>query len=115
MVSPDLDPPLSNLALEILLSLSNGPQHGYAIKLDIEARAGGRYVLGSGSLYQAIQRLQRRGLIVVDADAPPADNARRGKVYRIARAGGEALAAELSRMKRVLEYTETRAIDPGSA
>ena len=58
---------LSDVAVEILLTLSKGRQHGYAIKLDIEERAGGDYVLGSGSLYQALRRLERRGLLAVDA------------------------------------------------
>lgn len=93
---------LSDVAVEILLTLSSGPQHGYGIKLDIEERAGGDYVLGSGSLYQALQRLQRRGLVAVDDSAPPPDDARRGNVYRIEDAGREALEAELERMRRVL-------------
>lgn len=95
---------LSDVAVEILLTLSQQPGHGYAIKLDIEERAGGDYVLGSGSLYQALRRLERRGLVAVDESAPPTDDARRGKVYRIEEAGREALAAELARMRRVLRF-----------
>jgi len=95
---------LSDVMVEILLTLSCAPQHGYAIKLDIEERAGGGYVLGSGSLYQALRRLERRGLIAVDEAAPPPDDARRGKVYRVEPAGQEALEAELARMRRVLHH-----------
>jgi DNA-binding PadR family transcriptional regulator len=100
---------LSDVAVEILLSLSTQSQHGYAIKLDIEERAGGDYVLGSGSLYQALRRLERRGLVAVDESAPPPEDARRGKVYRIEEAGREALEDELARMRRVLRVAEAHA------
>jgi DNA-binding PadR family transcriptional regulator len=53
---------LTPIAFEVLLSLMDGPQHGYGIKLDIEARTDGEISLGSGT-YQAIQRLEREGLI----------------------------------------------------
>ena len=97
---------LSDVAVEILLTLSKGSQHGYAIKLDVEERAGGDYVLGSGSLYQAIQRLQRRGLLVVDESASDGGDARRGRVYRLDPAGRAALETEFARMRRVLRFSE---------
>jgi len=101
---------LSDVAVEILLTLSQQPGHGYAIKLDIEERAGGDYVLGSGSLYQALRRLERRGLVAVDDAAPPTEDARRGKVYRIEGAGREALEGELARMRRVLRFAGDDAV-----
>lgn len=100
---------LSDVAVEILLSLSRQPRHGYAIKLDIEERAGGDYVLGSGSLYQALSRLERRRLVAIDRSAPPSEDARRGKVYRIEPAGSDALEAELARMRRVLRFARDTA------
>ena len=45
----------------ILVSLADGPKHGYALQQDIEAFAGVR--LGPGTLYGAISRLEQRGLI----------------------------------------------------
>jgi DNA-binding PadR family transcriptional regulator len=93
---------LSHVQLEILLSLAAGARHGYAIKQDIEAREGGDFTLGSGSLYQALQRLERRGLVAEDPGAPPSDDARRGRVYRIAPAGLRTLRQELDRMGRVV-------------
>ncbi len=96
------DNSLSNVALEILVTLNQGPSHGYAIKLDVEKRLGDGFVLGSGSLYQAIQRLERRGFLAEQTDGGRVDK-RRGRVYRIEPAGRDALEAELSRMRRVLE------------
>lgn len=97
----DTDGKLSNVMTEILVTLSREPLHGYGIKLDIEERIGDGYVLGSGSLYQALQRLERRGLI---AEAPGlvTDDERRGRTYRIEHAGTERLKRELERMDRVL-------------
>jgi PadR family transcriptional regulator PadR len=95
------DSDLSNIAIEILLTLSRGPAHGYAIKLDVERRIGDDFILGSGSLYQALQRLERRNLIAEAADDAPPDN-RRGRVYHITTVGRHAIETEVSRMKRVV-------------
>ncbi len=92
---------LSHVAVEILLTLANGPRHGYAIKLDVERRIGGNFILGSGSLYQAIQRLERRGFLAETRRKEPDDN-RRGRVYQIRPAGRRALEAEVERMERVV-------------
>lgn len=93
--------PLSSVAVEVMLTLADGPLHGYAIKQRIEARIGGNFVLGSGSLYQALQRLERRKFLAETVSADDTDP-RRGRVYRLEAAGREALASELGRMKRLL-------------
>ena len=48
-------------SLYILVSLSEGPKHGYAIMTDVEEISG--VPLGPGTLYGALARLERRGLI----------------------------------------------------
>jgi DNA-binding PadR family transcriptional regulator len=48
-------------SLFILASLGEGPNHGYAIMTDVEAISGQR--LGPGTLYAALARLEKRGLI----------------------------------------------------
>jgi DNA-binding PadR family transcriptional regulator len=48
-------------ALLILVSLSEGPKHGYAIMTDIEAGSG--RPMGPGTLYAALARLEARGLV----------------------------------------------------
>ena len=48
-------------SLYILVSLSDGPKHGYAIMTDVEAISGSP--MGPGTLYGALARLERRGLI----------------------------------------------------
>lgn len=49
--------------LHIMLALSDGPLHGYAIKQAVEQRTDGDVRLGPGTLYEAIQRLEESGLI----------------------------------------------------
>lgn len=107
------DGELSNVAVEILVSLLQGEKHGYAIKLDVEERIGEGFVLGSGSLYQALQRLERRGYIAEVKNQSPPD-ARRGRVYRIDRTGKVALEAELGRMNRVLKAARRKLAPAGS-
>ena len=80
-------------ALLILVSLASGPKHGYAIILDVEALWGVR--MGPGTLYGAIARLERLGMI----EPLPADDRRRP--YRLTDAGAAALRAELATLRDV--------------
>jgi DNA-binding PadR family transcriptional regulator len=74
-------------SLYILVSLSDGPKHGYAIMTDVEEISG--VPLGPGTLYGALARLERRGLIEALA---PED---RRRPYRLTALGATALAAQL--------------------
>lgn len=79
--------------LLVLTSLAEGPKHGYAITLDVEAFSGVK--LGPGTLYGALSRLESRGLI----EALPADDRRRP--YRLTAAGSTALEQELQELQAV--------------
>jgi DNA-binding PadR family transcriptional regulator len=105
---------LTPIAFEVLLSLVDGAQHGYGIKLDIEARTRGELSLGSGTLYQAIQRLEREGLIAGarPGTADRAADARRGRSYRLLPAGRAALTDHLRRLSRVVDYARARKLLP---
>ena len=91
---------LSEPALLVLVSLSAGPRHGYAIRDDIEKVAG--LSLGPGTLYGAIGRLEDRGLI----EALPADDRR--KPYRLTEAGADALRRQLEGMRSFVTTGLTR-------
>ena len=84
----------------ILTSLADGPKHGYALLLDIEAFAGVR--LGPGTLYGAIGRLEARGLI------EPAGDGGRRRPYRLTTAGAEALEAALAEMRAIVDAGAAR-------
>lgn len=106
-------PGLTPIGFEVLLSLMAGPQHGYGIKLDIEARTEGELSLGSGTLYQSIQRLEREGLIASVRVGKPVD-ARRGRTYQIQPGGRAAVREHLRRLSRVVDYARARRIMPES-
>lgn len=74
-------------SLYILVSLSEGPKHGYAIMTDVEAISG--VPLGPGTLYGALARLERRGLIEA---LEPED---RRRPYRLTGPGVTTLRAQL--------------------
>ena len=58
-----VDIKLTPVETEILLSLVEEARHGYGIKLAVEERTNGRVRLGSGTLYVALQRLEKAGLL----------------------------------------------------
>jgi DNA-binding PadR family transcriptional regulator len=74
-------------SLYILVALSDGPKHGYAIMTDVEGISGSP--LGPGTLYGALARLERRGLI----EALEPDERRRP--YRLTALGATTLKAQL--------------------
>jgi DNA-binding PadR family transcriptional regulator len=90
----------SEPALLILISLADGPKHGYAMQDDIAGLTGDRP--GPGTLYGAVRRLEDNAYI----EAIPADDRR--KPYRITDAGRRALQAELSRMRSLAGTGLTR-------
>ena len=79
----------------ILSSLAEAPKHGYALTKDIEAFAGVR--LAPGTLYEALTRLERQGLI----EALESHDRRRP--YRLTAPGVAALRAHLDNQRRVTE------------
>lgn len=78
-------------SLYILVALSDGPKHGYAIMADVEAMTGSP--LGPGTLYGALARLERRGLI----EALEPDERRRP--YRLTGLGATTLSAQLAHLE----------------
>jgi DNA-binding PadR family transcriptional regulator len=78
----------------ILISLAGGPTHGYALIQDIKELAG--VELGPGTLYGALDRLERLGLI----EPLPAAGDRRHP-YRITAPGAAALRMHLDSVERV--------------
>jgi DNA-binding PadR family transcriptional regulator len=84
----------------VLLALSGGAKHGYAITADVAERTG--ITLGPGTLYGSMAKLEKLGLIA----ALPSDDRRRP--YEITAAGREALIAHLQRWSLVVETGKAR-------
>jgi DNA-binding PadR family transcriptional regulator len=90
----------SEPALYILISLADGPKHGYAMTQDIEAVAG--HKLGPGTLYGAIARLESRKWI----EPLPAEDRRRP--YRLTTAGQRVLRLRLEALRAVARVGRAR-------
>jgi PadR family transcriptional regulator PadR len=108
--SPPLD--LTPIGFEVLLSLAVGARHGYGIKLDIEERTQGELSLGSGTLYQAIQRLEREGLISEAPGSGGKADGRRGRTYQLEPRGRASVEQHLRRLSRVVDYARGRKLLP---
>lgn len=82
-------------SLLILVSLSNGPRHGYAIMQDVEQGSG--RPMGAGTLYAALARLEDLGLV---EPLPPVD---RRRPYRLTAVGASNLAEQLRGLSAFVE------------
>lgn len=85
----------SEPALLVLVSLADGPRHGYAITVDVEQTSGRR--LGPGTLYGVLDRLTGAGLV----EPMPAEGRR--KPYRITATGLEVLTEHLMSLRAVVQ------------
>ena len=82
----------------ILKTLSHGARHGYAIARWIEQRTGDAILVEEGSLYPALYRLEKKGLL--EAEWGVSELERRAKFYRLTAQGREALEAETQHWMR---------------
>lgn len=91
---------LSEPALLILISLADGPKHGYAIMQDVAAISG--QTLGLGTLYGAITRLEDRRWI----EPLPSEDRRRP--YRLTNTGQQALRTRLESLRALEKIGRAR-------
>lgn len=100
MPHPNSFLPLTPVAFHVLVTLEAGPQHGYAIKREVEERTRGVVRLGAGTLYHAVGSLAKRGLIAeCAAPDPEAVGSSRWRFYEITPLGVNVLRAELARLE----------------
>jgi DNA-binding PadR family transcriptional regulator len=91
--------PLTETTYFILLSLSPGPRHGYAIMKHVRELSRGRVVLSTGTLYSALKRLLDAGWID-RSEVPESPSDGRGrKDYRLTSLGKNILEAEIQRLQ----------------
>jgi PadR family transcriptional regulator PadR len=87
------------LDMLILRTLAGDAMHGWGIAQRIEQMSGAVLKVNQGSLYPALYRLERQGLI--DAEWGASENNRRAKYYKLTRAGRKRLAEEASQWERL--------------
>ena len=80
------------LDMLVLKTLALEPMHGYGISVRIEQMSKGVFHPNAGSLFLAIQRLERGGLI--DGEWKPTENNRRAKYYVLTQKGRKRLNSE---------------------
>jgi DNA-binding PadR family transcriptional regulator len=89
--------PLSSQVFQVLLSLSDGPLHGYAIIVDVGERTGGEMRLTASTLYDALSRLLDEALIEeLERDDP------RRRSYQLTKLGRDVAEAEARRLERLI-------------
>ena len=112
--SGDARGPLSDVVLQILLSLTDQDRHGYGIIKEVEARTGGRVVIRPGSLYRAVSRLLQDGWIAEsDVRPDPEEDDERRRYYGLTALGRAAAQAEARRLEGIVRSAYAKAlIDP---
>jgi PadR family transcriptional regulator PadR len=89
------------LDLLILKTLSRGPMHGYGIAVHIEQASEETLRVEEGSLYPALHRVERAGLLA--SEWRPTSTGRRAKFYMLTPSGRAQLDAE---MRKWTELTQ---------
>lgn len=92
--------PLPPADFHILVALSRGPLHGYAVMKEVEEASGGRVVIEVGSLYRTLNKLLSKEL--VERAPNPDDTPRPGRprqCYRLTALGSAVLTAEARRLR----------------
>jgi len=91
---PDMPVPVLKGTLDVLVlkALSWQPMHGFGIACWLEQHSGGVLGIEDSALYQALQRLEDRGLL--DAQWQLSENNRRARYYRLTAAGRASLRAQ---------------------
>jgi PadR family transcriptional regulator PadR len=87
------------LDLLILQTLMWGPSHGYGIAQAIRANSGELLRVDAGSLYPALQRLQKQKWL--SAEWKVSENKQDVKVYTLTAAGKRQLTQERSRWEQI--------------
>lgn len=81
------------LDLLVLKALSLAPMHGWGISQRIQQLSRDALQIGQGSLYPAVYRLEKKGLVLSEWGIT--ENNREAKYYRLSAAGQRALAAAM--------------------
>ena len=89
------------LDMMVLKILESDPHHGYGITRRLQALTDGALQVDEGSMYPALYRMQKRGLI--DAEWFLTDSNRRAKIYSLTGAGRDQLKKETAYWDRFTE------------
>ena len=97
-MSKPVDVLQGTLDMLILKAVSLGGLHGYGVLVRLEQLTGGRLQIQQGSLYPALYRLERQGLI--ESEWGESENKRKAKFYKLTTAGRKQLKSETDSWNR---------------
>ncbi len=101
--------PLTPPVFHILLAISDGARHGYAVIKEVEVRSQGDVILSTGTLYAAIRRLLGDGLIEeTDSGKAVVNVDERRRYYRLTALGRKVARAEVNRMIELVNVAEEK-------
>jgi len=103
--------PLTPAVFHILLALSEGALHGYAIMQAVEASAGNGMRMGPGTIYGSLQRMEEAGLV----KELPARSGGRRRLFTLLPAGRKALLDECERLARLTALVREKRLVPEQA
>ncbi|HUQ43446.1 MAG TPA: PadR family transcriptional regulator, partial [Candidatus Limnocylindria bacterium] len=110
---PSAPPPLSRVAMYILLAIGPEERHGYAIMHEVGRITARAVKLGPGAIYTTIKRLLADGLIEESEERPdPEVDDQRRRYYRLTALGRSVAASEVRRLDALLSSARPWALTP---
>ena len=100
------------LDLLVLQTLVFGPLHGHGIATSLQQTTDDELLIDHGSLYPALQRLERAGLIA--SDWGTSENNRRARYYKLTRTGRQRLVTETRKWETMVRVI-SRVLKPREA
>ena len=97
-MKPPVELVQGTLDMLILKAVSLGGLHGYGVLVRLQQLTGGQLQIQQGSLYPALYRLERQGLIA--SEWGESDNKRKAKFYSLTAAGRKRLKSETDSWNR---------------
>lgn len=105
-------PPLSRVAVYIILAIGPEERHGYAIMHEVRRITAGAVKLGPGAIYTTIKRLLADGLIEeVDERPDPELDDQRRRYYRLTGLGRAIAATEVRRLDALVASARPWALE----
>lgn len=104
--------PLTPAVFYVLLALSSGPKHGYAIMQETNTLSEDSFQMGPATLYSTIQRLV--GLQLIDEISDDDAEESRRRYYELTKTGRLLLETDVSRMSAVARMATARLVQKRS-
>jgi DNA-binding PadR family transcriptional regulator len=98
--------PLKPKVLHILLTLADGPRHGYSIMQEVAARTDGRVRVWPAALYGTLRELEELDWIV-ESEKRPTDDDERRRYFALTPLGTRVLTAEVRRLEAIVGHARS--------